>query len=189
MSKELERLKSIIIQLLLRSESRTTDFLELVVNDRLNPVVTEQRMIEKSSNDGRDVILRESLLVTETFQSIISQNITFIYPDSIPLELYSKLLYKKEGIGKVIKSLNIESTRRIKTAGWRINGETTNLFGECIHLAFGEEAPVPYKEYTIEFEGYTSIGIYLLEYFNPSMFSAERNSQYMGMSKEGVTTK
>lgn len=172
MALDRKRLERVIFQLLLITESRTTDFLELIVGDQLYPVVTEQRMVGTPSDDGRSVILRESCLLTEKNNHLVSQNIALVYPESIPLELYSRLLQKKEGIGKVIKTMNIESTRIIIDTGYRSGLEIVNLFGESCTLSFGE-GQLPYKEYTIYFSGYSSIGIHLIEYFNPDMLQID----------------
>jgi hypothetical protein len=182
---ELERLENIIFQLLLSTESRTTDFLELIVGDHLYPVVTEQRMVGTPSSDGRSIILRESCLLTEKNNHMISQNIALIYPESIPLELYSRLLQKKEGIGKVMKTLEIESNRNIIDTGYRSGCEIVNLFGESCSLLFGEVERLAYKEYTIHFSGYPHTGIHLLEYFNPGMLLIDPLSMNTNIPKGG----
>jgi hypothetical protein len=182
----IERLEKIIFQLLLRTEGRTTDFLELIVGDRVYPVVTSQRMVGTSLSDNRSIILRESCLLTEKRNSIISQNMALIYIEFVPLELYSRLLLKKEGIGKVVKSLNIESYRNIISAGYRPGKETLDLFGESCSLLFNGTEKVPYKEYTIHFKGFSDTGIHLLEYFNPCILSIDESLVGNDISKGGI---
>ncbi|MUT64882.1 hypothetical protein [Paenibacillus sp. NEAU-GSW1] len=173
MTRELERMKKTIIKLLLHSDNRTTDFLETVVNDCLHPIVIEQKLKDNSANDERAIIVRESVLIAEKSKTTISHNIALVYPDAIPLELYSKLLHKKEGIGKVIRTLGLSCSRHIRESGWRRNEEIINLFGESMTLSFDEKGMIPYKEYTIHFDGFSSVGIHLIEYFNPAMFQID----------------
>ncbi|MNP46312.1 hypothetical protein D3C76_1403020 [compost metagenome] len=98
------------------------------------------------------------------------------------------MLQKKEGIGKVIKSLNIESYRNIIATGYRSDRETINLFNEGCELLFGEAEQIPYKEYTIHFNGYSNTGIHLLEYFNPGMLLFDPLLMSTAIPKGGLST-
>jgi chorismate-pyruvate lyase len=176
---ELTRLKKMIFQLLMFSENRTTDILELITGDRLLPVVIKQHKIttplqDQSQIDAKrssECILRESYLRTEKNGFCVSQNIAIIYSEEVPWEVYSNILQKKEGIGHILKMLDAQSSREIMSCGWRKSSEVVDLFNNPYPHIFNQDQSLPYKQYKLTFKSYSSTGIHLLEYFNPEILS------------------
>ncbi|EGL16003.1 hypothetical protein [Paenibacillus sp. HGH0039] len=178
MEAELERLKRLVFQLLLTTENRTTDFLELITGETMIPSVLKQSTATQApllavKEGTRDAVLRESLLRTEKSGLVVSQNIAVMYPDFIPLPINLKLAQKKEGIGKIMRDLNIRNTRTILDFGWRKPEHTTDLTGNPYSVTFADNPAVPYKQYTITFEEFNTPGLHLLEYFNPRMLEGK----------------
>ncbi|MFC4305865.1 hypothetical protein [Cohnella boryungensis] len=177
MQAELQRFKKLVFQLLLASENRTTDMLELVLQDSLIPRVLSQSFQENRLPEvdpqGKDILLRESCLLAERSGMQVSQNIAVIYPQQVPEDVYDRISQKREGIGHMIRAGSIANGRSLLRCGWREGRTVVDLFGNPYELLFREKfREVPYKEYTITFAAYESPGIHLLEYFNPRLLEA-----------------
>ena len=191
MEAELERLKRLVFQLLLTTENRTTDFLELITGETMIPCVLKQVTATQApllavKEGPRDAVFRESLLRMEKSGLVVSQNIAVMYPDFIPLPIHLKLAQKKEGIGKIMRDLNIRSTRTVLDFGWRMPEHTTDLNGNPYSVTFAENTAVPYKQYTITFEEFATPGLHLLEYFNPRMLDGKEVQAGQGIYNAGV---
>ncbi len=109
---QLDRTKSILFNKLLMTEERTTDMLENLVGERLYVHVIRQKKIDEH-------MIRESILYTKQDHFIVSHNFALIDPDAIPRQLYEKIVFKKDGIGKAMSHLGLESSREILNYGWK----------------------------------------------------------------------
>ncbi|CAN7539335.1 hypothetical protein [Rossellomorea sp. LjRoot5] len=165
--------KDVIYKLLLTSNGRTTDILEVLAGEDLELKVENQTAGQVNADNGRltPYIYRESHIITKDSKFILSHNFAKIYPEFIPNELGNKVSGKTEGIGKSIKNMDIISTRRILEYGWKYCPEIVDLHGNTSHLIFEVSEKVPFKEYEISFEQNGRPGIHLLEYFNPAILN------------------
>ncbi len=173
------RLEWIIFQLLVTSNSRTTDLLELIVMDRLLPIVAGQSELAGGE------IWRESFLMTEKDQRYVSQNIVRINPNYVPPALLERIVREGEGIGHVLRASGTSDQRQMIRNGWRRTEEIVDLFGQPYQLSFGEAGWIPFKEYKLIFPPYEQCGAHILEYFNPDMLRRTMESALQFTVKEG----
>ncbi|WP_332693685.1 hypothetical protein [Halalkalibacter lacteus] len=169
--------KDIIFKLLLTSNGRTTDILEVLAEEGLQLIVSNQTIDHELLGNGETTkcILRESHILTRESKFILSHNYAKIYPEFTPDTLSEKIFKKKEGIGSNIKEMDIISTRRIINYGWRESTNVVNLLNEKTQIVFDCKDPIPFKEYVVSFEQNGHSGIHLIEYFNPNiLFLMER---------------
>jgi len=168
---ELNFLKDIIYKLVLTSENRTTDILELIVNDELKAIVTKQGPV---FHGGLEYLIRESMLYSKKKSLYVSQNIAIIYSENIPQEVFSAIIQKKTGLGKIMKQLKYPSTREIVNFGFRSTSEIMDVINKPHKLIFNASSSVPFKEYKVKFKSCKSSGIHLIEYFNPEILSVAK---------------
>lgn len=173
------RLEWIIFQLLVTSNSRTTDLLEMIAMDRLRPVVAGQAELQGGK------IWRESFLVTEKESRYVSQNIVWIDPDYVPSALLERIVHGGEGIGHVLRASGTTDQRHMIRNGWRRTEEIVDLFGKPYRLRFAEAGWIPFKEYKLIFPPYKQCGAHILEYFNPDMLRITMESALQFTVKEG----
>ncbi|MDQ0229081.1 hypothetical protein [Metabacillus malikii] len=173
-----KKAEEIIIELLLVSQDRTTDILEIITNEKLQPKILKQMDAsellhkDKHSNSqlGAGILLRETCLYTSISQRLVSHNSGLICQDLVPSELYTGITEKKRGIGDLMASIKVATTRNIIECGYRENDKLTDIFGNRVTSHFEDtEALIPFKKYELTFNGHNQPGIYLLEYFNPQI--------------------
>ncbi|GFN30743.1 hypothetical protein [Paenibacillus xylaniclasticus] len=162
MEEEINRLKRIILQLLLTSENRTTDLLEMIASDSMRAVVVKQE------HSGQTYELRESYLIAERNWTIVSQNLVILYPERIPESIYRRITMNGEGIGHVLRESEVPNRRKLLAYGWRDTNEVVDLFHKPYRLKFQANPQTPFKEYTISFSDQRT-AIHILEYFNPEI--------------------
>jgi len=167
LDEEAIRLKKLIFQLLMTSESRTTDLLELIASDTMKAVIVKQEHTDSMYE------LRESYLIAERSWMPVSQNLAILYPERIPEQIYRRIAVDGEGIGHVLRGTQVPNRRELLHYGWRNVDEIVDLFGKPYRLQFHTHPQIPYKEYTISFFSDQRIGIHLLEYFNPELISSQ----------------
>jgi hypothetical protein len=160
----------IIMQLLITSDSRTTDLLELITMDSLIPVIIDQTCLSDHA------IQRESCLVTEKGRLHVSHNFVLINPSFIPRDIVVRITEKGEGIGHVLRERKVRNTRRMIHCGSRNSSEIVDLFQKPSQLRFQDHPRIPFKEYTIQFHPYMESGIHVIEYFNPDMLRENMNA-------------
>lgn len=160
---QIDRMKRILFNKLLMTEEKTTDMLEDLVGEQLYVHVIRQKKID-------DHMIRESILHTKGDHFIVSHNFALIDPARIPRQLYEKIVFKTEGIGKAMNHLGLESSRDILNYGWKKKDEIFDFSNNPVYLRFDHrELSIPFKEYTIAFHNLNKPGIRLIEYFNPQM--------------------
>ncbi|WP_203363916.1 hypothetical protein [Bacillus sp. REN10] len=168
--------KEIIFEMLLISENRTTDILEIITNEKIYPVVLNQQeatdifneKIKDEARKGKHVILRETSLYTRDTHRVVSVNSGFICKEYVPPELYLGIIGKEKGIGEIMAGMNINSSRRILQKGWRSEDSLVDICDKGFSNNFGTvETLIPFKKYELMFAGYAQPGIYLIEYYNP----------------------
>ncbi|WP_338552328.1 acyl carrier protein [Paenibacillus sp. KS-LC4] len=173
------QLKWIILQMLVTSNSRTTDLLEVITMDRLRPIVASQSHV----SGGK--LLRESFLITERDKRYVSQNIVLIDPAYVPSTLLEQIMSKKEGIGHVLRVSHTRDIRSMIQYGWRLTAEAVDLFDQPYRLRFQEHRRVPFKEYKMTFPPFQESGVHLIEYFNPDMIRLNSEWNQSFMDEEG----
>lgn len=174
-----DRLAWIIFQLLVSSNRRTTDLLELIAMDRLRPVVAGQSELP----DG--TIWRESFLMTDRERSYVSQNLVRIDPAYVPPALLDRIVGACEGIGHVLRDSGMSDQRHLIRGGWRRAEEIVDLAGQPYRLRFAEGRWIPFKEYELRFPPYMQCGAHILEYFNPEMLQTTGEAALQFTVKEG----
>jgi len=165
--------KDMIYKLLLTSNGRTTDILEVLAGDDVELMVVNQVMDQVNLDNGKSTpcIKRESYIINKRSKFILSHNFAKIYPDFTPNALSAKINKKEEGIGSSIKNMDIISTRRILDFGWRDRTAVVDLQRKPQQLIFESNDNVPFKEYEVSFEQNGHPGIHLIEYFNPNLLN------------------
>ncbi|MGG4143619.1 acyl carrier protein [Paenibacillus algorifonticola] len=176
---DLSRLEWIILQMLVTSNSRTTDMLEIITMDRLLPIVARQSHV----SGGK--ILRESFLITESERRYVSQNIVLIDPAYVPPVLLERIISEREGIGHVLRASHTRDIRTMIQNGWRLTAEAVDLFDKPYRLQFQEHRRVPFKEYKMTFPPFQDSGVHLIEYFNPDIIRMNTKSTQPFMDEEG----
>lgn len=173
-------LEKLLFELLLRTDGRTTDTLETLMDDKMSVRVIAQEQIEdgvveKSGEiSGAPYYRRESILISEKNNIVVSHNIALVCSKYVPAPMFGALAAKQEGIGKTISKLGLQTSRKLTGYGWRGEPETVDLFHNPFKLHFSRaNAMVPYKQYRIYFD--TVPGIHMIEYFNPQMIRHRLN--------------
>ena len=173
-------LHGLIFKILLVTDGRTTDILETLLNEKIEVHVIRQEQIDEdhadlfSESSGAPLYVRDSLLISEKSRFLISHNLALVYSKHVPPSLFEKIAHRKEGIGKSINTLGLQTFRKVLDSG-AINGEeAVDLFQKPIRLRFPElREKVPYKKYSIYFG--PAPGIQMLEYFNPNIIRHRLN--------------
>ncbi|KQU63232.1 hypothetical protein ASG66_02135 [Bacillus sp. Leaf406] len=180
-----EKYKEVIYKLLMTTNGRTTDLLEVLSGEEVQLIVKEQWEEQEVTDTGKlfTYLVRESYMVTRETETILSHNFAKVYPSFIPQTLTEKVTDKKEGIGSSMKRMDLLSTRRILTCGWRDAQEIIDLGMNKKGLIFGTDDKVPFKEYEVCFEQNGHPGIHLLEYFNPNILNyLEKTSESVAVT-------
>jgi hypothetical protein len=171
---------SLVFDLLLTSDGRTTDMLESIVGESLNVSVIRQDEYMVGENLQ---LHRESIICNHSRDFIVSQNYCRIHTSLVPEPLLRTILDKKSGIGYVMESLEVCTFRRIIDSGWKARDKLDHYDSQPIHLQFSPAVTqVPFKQYTIQFSPYEQPGIYMLEYFNPLMLERIREEKEVSMN-------
>jgi chorismate-pyruvate lyase len=157
--------------MLLVTDGRTTDLLETLLDEEMQVTVIRQELWTERQGDmpqGSPCYLRESVLSGADSGFVVSHNIALVHANNVPPILFEKIAHKKEGIGKAISSIGVESFRKVLDSG-HIRGEAAvDLFQKPMKLKFsGLNEPTPFKRYVIYF-GLVP-GIQMLEYYNPKL--------------------
>ena len=185
-NRALEVLQGLIFDLLLITDGRTTDFLEMLLNEKMIVDVIRQEQIDgedanlMGESSGGPYYLRESILIGEKSRLVVSHNISVVYSKHLPPVLFEKIAHQQEGIGKAISSHGLPTFRKVIDSGFMNEVETIDPFKRPIKMQFSNlHKKVPYKRYFIYFAG--KPGIQLIEYFNPSIIEYRLQQ---GMTKE-----
>lgn len=161
---------------ILKSIERTTDMLEKLAHDKLQVrVLKQENLVDRFlANDplAREApcsIMRESYLYSTKHNLITSHNFAIIYPELLPGTLEDEIYLKGRGIGEVIRTYEMQSKRMLIQYGFRDPHTLWDILYQDASLSFPINGlgAVPFKEYTIQFPGFSSYGIKILEYFNP----------------------
>ncbi|GIQ66757.1 hypothetical protein PACILC2_53250 [Paenibacillus cisolokensis] len=181
-------LHGLIFKMLLVTDGRTTEMLEALLNEKMVVHVIRQEQIDEehadlfSESSGAPYI-RESLLLSEKSRFLVSHNLALVYSKHVPPALFEKIAHLKEGIGKSISTLGLQTFRKVLDSGAKNEEEAVDLFQKPIRLRFPElRDKVPYKKYSIYFG--TAPGIQMLEYFNPNIIRQSLNQSIGGMNHE-----
>lgn len=176
--------KEMIYKLLMTSNGRTTDLLEVLAGEGIELKVIGQEVEQVELFDGNRTtcIVRESYMMNKRSKFILSHNFTKIYTDFTPNGLVSKIGKKEQGMGSVMKNMDITSTRRILDFGWRNQTAIVDLRSNVKQLLFEFNDNVPFKEYEVSFEQNGHPGLHIIEYFNPDLldtveFSSEESME------------
>ncbi|WP_289356034.1 chorismate pyruvate-lyase family protein [Paenibacillus sp. S-12] len=170
----LDFLQKLIFDLLLVTDGRTTDLLETLLNEKMCVTVIRQEQLKEEHADhqaessGAPLYVRESILISDKSDFIVSHNIAIVNSKYVPESLFEKIAHKQEGIGKSISSMGLQSYRKVVDSGLKGQEEAVDLFQKPINLRIPERhSKIPYKRYDIFFQSVP--GIHMLEYFNPEV--------------------
>jgi chorismate-pyruvate lyase len=179
-------LQGLIFDFLLKTDGRTTDLLEMMLNEKMIVDVIRQEQIDgedanlMGETSGGPYYIRESVLIGESSRFVVSHNISVVYSKHLPPALFEKIAHRQEGIGKVISSLRMPTFRKVIDYGFMNEGEMIDLFQRPLKIRFSNlKNKVPYKRYFIYFG--SKPGIQLVEYFHPSIIG---HRLQQGMTKE-----
>ncbi|WP_027093956.1 hypothetical protein [Cohnella thermotolerans] len=182
-------LHGLIFKMLLVTDGRTTEMLETLLNEKMVVHVIRQEQIDEEHADlfsefsGAPYYIRESLLMIEKSRFLVSHNLALVYSKHVPPSLFEKIAHRKEGIGKSINTLGLQTFRKVLDSGAKNEEEAVDLFQKPIRLRFPElRDKVPYKKYSIYFG--PAPGIQMLEYFNPNIIRQRLNQSIGGMNHE-----
>ncbi|MFD0620219.1 chorismate pyruvate-lyase family protein [Paenibacillus sp. GCM10027629] len=180
-------LHGLIFKILLVTDGRTTDILETLLNEKIEVHVIRQEQIDEdhadlfSESSGAPLYVRDSLLISEKSRFLISHNLALVYSKHVPPSLFEKIAHRKEGIGKSINTLGLQTFRKVLDSGAKNGEEAVDLFQKPIRLRFPElREKVPYKKYSIYFG--PAPGIQMLEYFNPNIIRHRLNESIGGIN-------
>lgn len=164
---------------ILKSIERTTDMLEKLAHDKLQVRVLKQENLvdhflannPAAASEAPCSIMRESYLYSTKHNLITSHNFAIIYPDMLPGSLEDEIYLKGRGIGEIIRTYELQSKRLLIQYGFRDPNTLWDILHQDTTLSFpiNRFGVVPFKEYTIQFPGFSSYGIKILEYFNPKV--------------------
>jgi hypothetical protein len=167
-------LHKLLFKILLITDGRTTDILETLLDETMSLLVTRQEQINEEYTmhvgeaSGAPYYVRESLLIGVKSQLVVSHNFVLVSSKYVPPVMFEAIASKQEGIGRVISTFGLQTSRKVVDFGWRNDNETVDLFQKPVQLRFSPmNRSTPYKIYSIDFGSHP--GIYLLEYFNPNM--------------------
>ncbi|KJB85486.1 4-hydroxybenzoate synthetase [Paenibacillus sp. E194] len=176
----LDFLQKLIFDLLLVTDGRTTDLLETLLDEKVRVTVIRQEQLNEVPADyqvessGAPLYLRESLLISDKSDFIVSHNIAIVNSKYVPESLFEKIAHRQEGIGKSISSMGLQSYRKVVETGLKGEEEAVDLFQKPLNLRIPERhTTIPYKKYDIYFQ--LMPGIHMLEYFNPEVISYRLN--------------
>jgi chorismate-pyruvate lyase len=169
-------LQMLLLKILLITDGRTTDILETLMDETMALEVIRQEQTNEEPDahlgeaPGAPYYIRESILTGIKSKLIVSHNIALVCSKYLPPVMFEAIASKHEGIGRTISTFGMPTSRKMVDSGWRNDNETVDLFHKPIQLRFSStKCGVPYKKYSIDFG--SNPGIYLLEYFNPSMIT------------------
>ncbi|AJY77469.1 4-hydroxybenzoate synthetase [Paenibacillus beijingensis] len=169
-----EFLHRLLFEILLRTDGRTTDILETLMDETMSVHVIRQEQINEEhagllgESSGAPYYIRESILISNKTHFVVSHNIALVCSKFVPAPMFEAISSKHEGIGKTVSALGLPTSRKVADFGWRNEQEAVDLFQKPIKLHFARENErSPFKKYAIYFESVP--GIYLLEYFNPDL--------------------
>lgn len=181
--KEFYFFRKLVFDILLKTDGRTTDILETIMDDKMTVRVIAQEQIGEGDIEqsvdlsGAPYFRRESILISEKSNFIVSHNIALVCSKYVPAPMFEAIAARHEGIGKTISRLGMPNSRRLAGYGWRSERETVDLFQKPFKLYFSPlNVRAPYKKYCIYFDG--APGIHMIEYYNPLMIH-HRLKQYM----------
>ncbi|QGH36746.1 DUF98 domain-containing protein [Gracilibacillus salitolerans] len=166
-------LQELLLDLLLVTDGRTTDLLEILLNEKVTVQVIRQQQIAEDTNligefSGGPYYIRESVLIGEKSGFVVSHNIALVYSKHVPPALFKNIAHRKQGIGKAISSLGVRSFRKVVDSGFVNEEEAVDLFRQPVNIRFTNlHNKVPYKRYFMYFG--RKPGIQLLEYYHPSL--------------------
>jgi len=167
-------LHKLLFEVLLTTDGRTTDMLETLMDEKMTVQVIRQHRVDEAQEaalgdvSGGPFYLRESILVSDKSHFVVSHNIALVCANYVPPPLFEALANKREGIGKTINVLGLQTSRKLTDFGWRTEAEAVDLFRQPLKLRFERMSDrAPYKKYSIFFGA--NAGIHLLEYFNPDI--------------------
>lgn len=176
-------LQRLLFDILLVTDGRTTDLLEMLLNEKMIVHVIRQEQIDgedpnlMGESSGGPYYIRESVLIGEKSRFVVSHNIALVYSKHVPPALFEKIAHQQEGIGKAISTLGMRTFRNVVDSGFMIEAESVDLFQQPIKIHFSNlENKVPYKRYFIYFG--SEPGIQILEYFHPNIIG-HRLQQWM----------
>lgn len=185
----LDFLQKLIFDLLLVSDGRTTDLLETLLDEKMRVTVIRQEQLNEEHTDHHlesshaPLYLRESILISDKSDFIVSHNIAIVNSKYVPVSLFEKIAHKQEGIGKSISSIGLQSYRKVVDSGLKGEEEAVDLFQKPLNLRIPNlHAKIPYKRYDIYFQSLP--GIHMLEYFNPEIVT-HRLSKVINSKMEG----
>ncbi|OCT13976.1 4-hydroxybenzoate synthetase [Paenibacillus pectinilyticus] len=185
----LDFLQRLIFDMLLVTDGRTTDLLESLLDEKMRVTVLRQEQLNEEHADptyessGASLYVRESILISDKSDIIVSHNIAIVNSKHVPAALFEKIAHRQEGIGKSISSMGLQSYRKVVDSGRRSEEEAVDLFQKPISLRIPElHDKIPYKKYDIYFQ--LLPGIHMLEYFNPAIIK-HRLNQVFNSNMEG----
>ncbi|MDT8975518.1 4-hydroxybenzoate synthetase [Paenibacillus sp. chi10] len=172
--KALDFLQKLIFDLLLVTDGRTTDLLETLLDEKMLVTVIRQEQLNEVPADYQvdssdaPLYLRESLLISDKSDFIVSHNIAIVNSKYVPASLFESIAHRQEGIGKAISSMGLQSYRKVVDSGLKGEEEAVDLFRKPLNLRIPDlHTTIPYKRYDIYFQVFP--GIHMLEYFNPEV--------------------
>ncbi|MGP4039127.1 4-hydroxybenzoate synthetase [Gracilibacillus sp. D59] len=166
-------LQELLLNLLLVTDGRTTDLLEMLLNEKVTVQVIRQEQIAEDTNlmgefSGGPYYIRESVLIGEKSGFVVSHNIALVYSKHVPPALFQNIAHQKQGIGKAISSLGVRSLRKVVDSGFVNEEEAVDLFRQPVKIRFPNlHNKVPYKRYFMYFG--RKPGIQMLEYYHPNL--------------------
>jgi len=176
----LDFLQKLIFDLLLVTDGRTTDLLETLLDEKMRVTVIRQEQLNEIHADYQvessdaPLYLRESLLISDKSDFIVSHNIAIVNSKYVPASLFESIAHRQEGIGKAISSMGLQSYRKVVDSGLKGEEETVDLFQKPLNLRIPDlHTKIPYKKYDIYFQVFP--GIHMLEYFNPEVIRYRLN--------------
>ncbi|EPY07117.1 hypothetical protein PAALTS15_11639 [Paenibacillus alvei TS-15] len=177
----LDFLQKLIFDLLLVTDGRTTDLLETLLDEKMRVTVIRQEQLNEVPADYQvdssdaPLYLRESLLISDKSDFIVSHNIAIVNSKYVPDSLFESIAHRQEGIGKAISSMGLQSYRKVVDSGLKGEEEAVDLFQKPLNLRIPDlhTTKIPYKRYDIYFQVFP--GIHMLEYFNPEVIRYRLN--------------
>jgi chorismate-pyruvate lyase len=167
-------LQGLIFDFLLITDGRTTDLLEMLLNEKIIVDVIRQEQIDGEDENlmgefsGDPYYIRESVLIGEKSRLVVSHNFAVVFSKHLPPALFEKIAHRQEGIGKAISSFGMPTFRKVIDSGFMNEAETIDLFQRPIKIRFSNlQNKVPYKRYFIYFGG--KPGIQMVEYYHPGI--------------------
>lgn len=109
----------LLFELLLRTDGRTTDILETLMDDKMTVRVIAQEQIgdehigQSNQLSGGPYYRRESILIGEKSNFVVSHNISLVCSKHVPAPMFEALAARQEGIGKTIGALGLHTSRKL----------------------------------------------------------------------------